>query len=69
LFYGRPDEFFLYTPHWTFVIIVLLGMSLNYIARKLKKISPVITGYLLLLTFLLMLNNMAVICSMFNLLE
>lgn len=69
LFYGRPDEFFLYTPHWTFMVMVLLGISLDVLVRKSKQTFLAVVIYLFLLIVLLIANNATVICKMFDILE
>ncbi|HPR83193.1 MAG TPA: hypothetical protein PLD51_04970 [Pontiellaceae bacterium] len=69
LFYGRPDEFFLYTPHWTFMVIALLGISLDVISRKFRQVFLAIVIYLLLLVVLLIANNATVIRKILDILE
>lgn len=69
LFYGRPDEFFLYTPHWTFMVITLLAVALNALARKSGRWFRAVVIYLLLLLMLLLAGNAAVIRKMVELLE
>lgn len=69
LFYGRPDEFFLYTPHWTFMVIALLGISLDSISRKSRQVFRAVMAYLICLIILLIANNTTVISKMLDILK
>ncbi|MGE4490299.1 MAG: hypothetical protein AB7E95_12225 [Kiritimatiellales bacterium] len=69
LFYGRSSEFFLYTPHWTFMLPVLVGLFLTVIRRDSPRIFYLVSGYLFVFLVFLAANNIATLMEMFRLLE
>lgn len=62
MFYGRPDEYFLYTPHWTFLLISAVGLMLTRCAGQF--VAMICSVFILLLAW----NNGIVIFKMLSLL-
>jgi hypothetical protein len=68
LFYGRVSEFFLYTPHWTFMLPVLMGLFLTVIRKESAVLFRLVTACLWVFLTFMAANNAVALTAMYRLL-